>query len=97
MRLDPFVKKYNDQIIKSVCESVKIPSLCSDPLPGMPYGENVAKALDHALAVAKSLGFSTVNADGLYGYAEYGDGAETVAAMGHLDIVPPGEGWDFPP
>lgn len=97
MRLDPFVKKYNDQIIKSVCESVKIPSLCSDPLLGMPYGENVAKALDHALAVAKSLGFSTVNADGLYGYAEYGDGAETVAAMGHLDIVPPGEGWDFPP
>lgn len=97
MNFDPFIEKYSDDLITAVCESIRIPSLNSEALPGKPYGETVALALEHALAVAEHLGFKTANLDGYVGYAEYGDGEEVVAAMGHLDIVPPGEGWTFDP
>ena len=31
------------------------------------------------------------------GWIEYGDGEEMAAVLGHLDIVPLGEGWKYPP
>ena len=97
LHLDSFIRRYSDDLITAVCESIRIPSLNSEALPGKPYGENINLALEHALDVARRLGFKTVNLDGYVGYAEYGDGEEVVAAMGHLDIVPPGEGWTFDP
>lgn len=44
----------------------------------------------------KKLGFKVVNLDGHVGYAEYGDGEEYVAALGHLDVVPEGDDWIYP-
>jgi succinyl-diaminopimelate desuccinylase len=38
-----------------------------------------------------------VNLDNYVGYAEYGDGDEYIAALGHLDVVPEGDGWKYPP
>ena len=43
------------------------------------------------------MGFHTKNADGLYGYAEIGEGAEIIGCLGHLDVVPAGDGWHYPP
>ncbi|EGD49950.1 peptidase M20, partial [Thermoanaerobacter ethanolicus JW 200] len=63
----------------------------------MPYGEGVAKALDKALEIAQSLGFRTKNVDGYVGYAEYGEGEEMIGVLGHLDVVPEGDGWTYPP
>ena len=28
---------------------------------------------------------------------EYGEGDEMIAVLGHLDIVPAGDGWTYPP
>ena len=67
------------------------------PLEGRPYGAEVAEALKHALETAQKLGFKTVNLDGYIGYAEYGEGEEYVAVLGHLDVVPEGNGWSYPP
>jgi succinyl-diaminopimelate desuccinylase len=33
----------------------------------------------------------------MIGFAEYGEGEEMVAVLGHLDVVPAGEGWSYPP
>lgn len=46
---------------------------------------------------ANGMGFHTKNADGLYGYAEIGEGAEIIGCLGHLDVVPAGDGWHYPP
>jgi succinyl-diaminopimelate desuccinylase len=35
--------------------------------------------------------------DGYAGHAEFGEGAEMVMAMGHLDVVPEGDAWDYDP
>lgn len=95
--LDNIVKSYSARLINCVSESIRIPSLCSPSVDGFPYGLEIARAAEHAMAEAKKLGFRVTNLDGSVAWAEYGNGDETVAVMGHLDIVQPGDGWDFEP
>jgi len=43
------------------------------------------------------MGFTAYNAENMVGWCEYGKGEEMVAVLGHLDVVPEGEGWNYPP
>ncbi|KAJ50612.1 succinyl-diaminopimelate desuccinylase [Clostridium tetanomorphum] len=95
--LDKKILEMKEEIIKSVQESVKIKSVEEEAKEGMPFGEGVHKALQNCLNLSKSLGFKTVNVDNMIGYAEYGEGDEMVAVLGHLDVVPEGDGWTYPP
>jgi succinyl-diaminopimelate desuccinylase len=96
MKLNNLIEVMKEDIIKSTQEIIKIKSVEGDSKPGMPFGEGVGKALECALGVAKDLGFNTVNLDGYVGYAEYGQGEDYVLALGHLDVVPEGDGWMYP-
>lgn len=91
------LKKYRPQIISSLQDLIRIRSVEGTPQKGKPFGEGVNQALEMALATASSLGFRTVNHDGIIGYAEYGSGKEMIAVLGHLDVVPEGTGWSYPP
>ncbi|MGB9680369.1 MAG: dipeptidase PepV [Thermoanaerobacteraceae bacterium] len=97
MEINSYIDNMKDDLIKAVQEVIKIKSVQDEPKPGMPYGEGVAKALDKALEIAQNLGFKTKNVDGYVGYAEYGEGEEMVGVLGHLDVVPEGDGWIYPP
>ena len=76
---------------------MKIPSKRADPQPGAPYGPACAQALDTALELGRSLGFSAVDLDHYIGYLETGSGPELLGVLAHLDVVPEGEGWIHPP
>ena len=95
--LDKKVKAALPRLVQSVCESVRIPSLSSEGENGFPYGMNIARAADHAMTCARAMGFKVVDLDGRVCWAEYGEGTDYVAVMGHLDVVPPGDGWEFDP
>lgn len=97
MDLNVRIDEMRQDIIRTTQELVKIRSLEGEAKPGMPFGEEVAKALQCALDNAEKLGLKTVNVDGYVGYAEIGEGEDYVAALGHLDIVPEGDGWIHPP
>ena len=64
---------------------------------GTVYGQGVADCLDYVLKLGASMGFAPRNVDGRCGYLEYGEGAELVTVLGHLDVVPEGTGWTYPP
>ena len=66
-------------------------------LPGKPFGDKVDEALKSTLALAEKLGFQVKNVDGYAGHAEFGEGDETMGILGHLDVVPEGSGWTYPP
>lgn len=91
------IDEMKEDLIESVQSIIKIKSVEGKPREGMPFGEGVSKSLEHALNISKKLGFKVVNLDGHVGYAEYGDGEEYVAALGHLDVVPEGGDWIYPP
>jgi len=72
-------------------------SVEEEPVGHMPFGEGVHKALEYCLQLSENLGFRSVNVDNMIGYAEYGYGDEMIAVLGHLDVVPEGDGWTYPP
>lgn len=96
--LDQLVDKMKDDIIRDTQEIIKFRSLEAAPAgPAAPFGKNVAAALDYALGVGEKLGLRTKNLEGYAGYAEYGAGKEMVGVLVHVDIVPEGDGWKYPP
>ena len=55
------------------------------------------RALHWVLDLAQSMGLRTGNMDDMVGWAEYGEGEDLVTVLGHLDVVPAGDGWTKPP
>ena len=96
-KLDALIEQQQPALIKSLQEIIRIPSKPGPAQPGMPFGEGPAKALDYALALCQSLGFRTKNIDGYIGYAEIGEGEQMLGILTHLDVVPEGTGWTYPP
>ena len=97
MTLKEAVELQKEPLLQSLAESIRIRSVQEPPADGAPYGPNVRKCLDHALAVSKGLGFRTTDLDHQMGWCEFGEGDEMIAVLGHLDVVPEGEGWTFDP
>lgn len=85
-----------EELLKSLQELLAIESVARRDQE-KPFGNGVAQALDYTLFLCQRMGFHTENADGLYGYAEIGEGAEIIGCLGHLDVVPAGDGWHYPP
>ena len=96
-KLNEKIMELKDEMFESIKESVAICSVKGDPEPDAPYGREVKEALDHALALGEKMGFKTGNVDNRVGWIEYGDGEEMVGVLGHMDVVPLGEGWDHDP
>ena len=88
-----------DQQVKDLQTLIRIPSVSrGEPKEGMPYGEHVFRALRTAQDIARKLGFEKVwDVEARCGVVEYGQGEEIVAVMAHLDVVPEGTGWQYPP
>lgn len=86
-----------EEMIKSIGEIVKIPSVKGEETKEAPYGIEIKKALLKTLEISEKLGFKTKNIDNRIGYAQYLEGEEYTCALGHLDVVPVGEGWKNPP
>ena len=96
-KLNEKIMDMQDEIIKAVQGCVQIDSVKAAPEEGAPYGKGCRAALDYALKLGESLGFKTGNVGNRVGYVEFGEGDEMVGVLGHLDVVPVGEGWTYPP
>lgn len=67
-----------EELLKSLQELLAIESVARRDQE-KPFGNGVAQALDYTLSLCQRMGFHTKNADGLYGYAEIGEGADALA------------------
>ncbi len=96
--IEDFIKENKETMIKKLQELIQIPSVYSESKnPLMPFGKNANIALEYMLSLGKSLGFRTKNIDGYCGYIEFGEGKEMLGIIGHLDVVPSGDNWTYPP
>lgn len=84
----------NDLIALMKIPSVRDDSAATDEYP---LGPRPAQALKAFLEMAEQDGFKVKNIDNLVGYAEWGEGDETLAILAHLDVMPAGKGWDTDP
>lgn len=96
-RINQKTDELKKEIIQSTRELIRIKSVRDEPADKMPLGPGVASALQYVLDLSGKLGFSPFNLDNMIGWAEMGDGEEHVAVLTHLDVVPEGKGWTYPP
>lgn len=97
MELNHFVSAMEEKLITCLQENLRIPSVRGEAAPDAPYGTEVKQSLEHILNAARELGFRTENVDNHLGWCEYGEGEEMIAVLGHLDVVPAGDGWTVDP
>lgn len=95
-KVEKWIDEREQQIISALQENLQIPSEKADGEEGAPFGSEIKRALEHALALADGFGFETRNMDGYVGYVDYGSGDEMLGVMTHLDVVPAGVGWTYP-
>jgi len=62
-----------------------------------PFGESIQDALEWFLNMANKDGFNTLNVDGYAGHIILGNQETFVGSIGHLDVVPAGNGWEHDP
>ena len=95
--LNRYIDENQETAIASLQACLRIPSVKDDATvaTGAPFGQACADALTYTLDMCAAAGMHTVNLDGFVGYAEFGpvDAVEHIALLGHLDVVPPGDGW----
>ena len=97
-----FIKYANDnkqKFLDDLKELLKIDTvLIEQPeVKEAPFGYNLVKALEYMLELGKREGFVTKNIENVAGHIEYGEGEEVVGVLCHLDVVPTGDGWTYPP
>lgn len=93
MDFEKKIREDRESLIRDIMELVSIDSVEGEPKEGMPFGEGPAKALQCFLDLAEEAGLRTENFDNYAGHADYGEGKEVVGILGHVDVVPCGEGW----
>lgn len=93
------IDEITPQMIEGIKKIVRIRSVQEEPLENQPFGAGVDAALEATLELANSLGFEIENVDHRMGIAKYQShlSNEYIGILGHLDVVPEGEGWKYPP
>lgn len=96
----PLTKNQQEACIEAIKQIVAIPSVLDEKSQSTPFGQDIQKCLEETLSICSSLGLETyLDDEGYYGYAEIGEGKETLAVLCHLDVVPADNeaDWTHPP
>ena len=99
MKID-ITNQVKDEFLTSLKTLISYPSVLNEGENGTPFGQAIQNVLEKTLEICRSLGFTTyLDPKGYYGYAEIGQGAELLAVLCHLDVVPSGDesDWRTPP
>ena len=97
-KLDALVESYRDELIENIRKWIAIPSVQGEPAgENAPFGAEVRRMLDTALADGRRFGFEVRDIDGYAGDISYGAGEQTMGMLAHLDVVPLGDGWTHDP
>lgn len=96
-KIDALIEEKEEELVSKVIQLIQIDSTEGEPLPGAPFGKGPREMLDTVLEMGKTDGFAAT---------DYGVGVVSVAMKegqpdlgiwAHGDVVPAGDGWNFPP
>ncbi len=87
---------YFDDTVRSIVDIVRYDSSQRSQEDGYPFGKEAAECLQFFLSLAEEMGFETRNYDNYVGEVIFGEGKD-FAVLAHLDVVPAGSGWKYPP
>lgn len=91
------ITEHQNELLDIIQKGIAIPSVKAEGTADAPYGLPIQQMLTFALDLGKQWGLKTKNVGNRAGWVEIGEGESMVAILGHLDVVPEGEGWTYPP
>ena len=91
------IDSYREAYTEMLQRWIQVPSVKGEKAEGAPFGREIRRMLDTAVADARSLGFEVRDFDGYACDVTLGSAEEKIAVLGHLDVVPVGDGWTKPP
>ena len=91
------IDSYRDEYVEMLQRWVRVPSVKGEAAENAPFGTDVRRMLDTAMADARKLGFAVRDFDGYACDITLGEAEEKIAVLGHLDVVPVGDGWTKQP
>lgn len=97
-KLEAALAALKDDMVETLQRWVRVPSVRAErSAENAPFGADVRRVLDTAMADLKRLGFEPRDVDGYCCDTEIGSGDDVVAVLAHLDVVPEGDGWTHDP
>lgn len=94
-------EEHKTACVETIKTLISYPSYLREDHQGdTPFGDDIQAVLEKTLTICEDLGMkSYLDPEGYYGYADYGDGEESLAILCHLDVVPPGnlDSWESDP
>lgn len=89
-----FVQTHKEEIIETLKELIKIPSIRGVAEKNAPFGKECARVLGFAQELYKKNGFKTeLNQNDGYLLSYYGDGEKSLGIFAHADVVPVSDDW----
>ena len=92
-RIEQYFSGREGQLVEAVSRLVRIDSTLGDAQPGQPFGPGPAAALEEFLDLSRQWGLPGKNLEGYVGTVDLGGPDIALHILGHLDVVPAGEGW----
>lgn len=92
------IDENKDEMLQTLQELIRIRSVVEAAEGDTPFGAGVQAAYDYMLNKSAEAGFVTKNVDNYGGHADLpGESGKVMGIVGHLDVVPEGNGWDDDP
>ena len=87
--------EHEDEFLKDLFTLIRIDSVRGEAREGVPFGDGPKEALEAGLKICEGYGFHTKNWENYVGTVDYSpELPHTLDILGHLDVVPAGEGWE---
>jgi succinyl-diaminopimelate desuccinylase len=95
--IDAWFEKQKETLVKDVGRLIAVRSDNGEALPGKPYGEGPAAALQEAAAILEEKGFVVQNHDNRVITADLNSAQAELGILAHVDTVGVGGGWSSDP
>lgn len=96
-KLDIFLEDEKENIKNDLAKLIAVPSVSSEKTGQYTFGKECANVLETALSIGNENGFVCENFDYYCGSIMLpADTDKEVGIVTHLDVVPAGDGWNYP-
>lgn len=94
---EEYIQSKREEYIKDLGDLIAIESVGADPVGKYVFGTGSAAAIDMMMDIGAAYGFNTENHDYYCASVVYGQKPEELGMIAHVDVVPAGDGWSYPP
>lgn len=92
-KISEYFENHKKEMLDDIMSAIRIPSVNGPEQPGMPFGEENAKALAFAASLGNKYGMKSEVLENKVAVVDLNDAPTELDILAHMDVVPAGDGW----